>query len=127
MDESRGTTRRLDARRRLRSNPRFAREALRAGFNSLPSATVAHLFRRIPPVNSAPNVGPPAAAHHAEASASRLALSSGAPFAGYTILRQLGAGGMAEVYLALHPRLPRRDVIKVLAEAVTADPEFRER
>ena len=34
---------------------------------------------------------------------------------------------MAEVYLALHPRLPRRDVIKVLAEAVTADPEFRER
>jgi serine/threonine-protein kinase len=100
---------------------------LRAGFNSLPSATVAHLFRRIPPVNSAPNVGPPAAAHHAEASASRLALSSGAPFAGYTILRQLGAGGMAEVYLALHPRLPRRDVIKVLAEAVTADQEFRER
>ena len=48
-------------------------------------------------------------------------------FAGYTILRPLGAGGMAEVYLALHPRLPRRDVIKVLAEAVTADPEFRER
>ena len=54
-------------------------------------------------------------------------MNSGAPFAGYTILRQLGAGGMAEVYLALHPRLPRRDVIKVLAEAVTADPEFRER
>jgi serine/threonine-protein kinase len=34
---------------------------------------------------------------------------------------------MAEVYLALHPRLPRRDVIKVLAEAITADYEFRER
>ena len=34
---------------------------------------------------------------------------------------------MAEVFLALHPRLPRRDVIKVLAEAVTADSEFRER
>jgi serine/threonine-protein kinase len=34
---------------------------------------------------------------------------------------------MAEVYLALHPRLPRRDVIKVLAEAITADSEFRER
>ena len=54
-------------------------------------------------------------------------MSSGAPFAGYTILRQLGVGGMAEVYLALHPRLPRRDVIKVLAEAVTADREFRDR
>ncbi|WP_276206973.1 serine/threonine-protein kinase, partial [Mycobacterium sp. IS-1264] len=54
-------------------------------------------------------------------------MAGGTKFAGYTILRPLGAGGMAEVYLALHPRLPRRDVIKVLAEAVTADPEFRER
>nr|WP_276075009.1 serine/threonine-protein kinase [Mycobacterium szulgai] len=54
-------------------------------------------------------------------------MACGAPFAGYTILRPLGAGGMAEVYLALHPRLPRRDVIKVLAQAITADREFRER
>ncbi len=125
-DENKGTTRRIDAGRRLLSNPRLAREALRAGFESIPSATVAHLFRRIPPVNSAPNAAP-YAEPPAEVSGSRLALSSGAPFAGYTILRQLGAGGMAEVYLALHPRLPRRDVIKVLAEAVTADQEFRER
>ncbi len=122
MDEHRGTTRRLDAGRRLLSNPRSAREVLRAGFNSLPPGTVAHLFRRIPPVSSAPNAEP-----RSEASGSRLAVNNGTPFAGYTILRQLGAGGMAEVYLALHPRLPRRDVIKVLAEAVTADPEFRER
>jgi serine/threonine-protein kinase len=125
-DGHKGTTRRIDVGRRLLSNPRLAREALRAGFESIPSATVAHLFRRIPPVSSAPNAGP-ASAPPAEVSGSRLALSSGAPFAGYTILRQLGAGGMAEVYLALHPRLPRRDVIKVLAEAVTADQEFRER
>ncbi|MCW2661984.1 MAG: nuclease [Mycobacterium sp.] len=122
-DEHKGTTRRIDAGRRLLSNPRLAREALRTGFHSLPSATVAHLLRRVPPVSSAPNAEPPAV----EVSGSRLALSSGAPFDGYTILRQLGAGGMAEVYLALHPRLPRRDVIKVLAEGVTADPEFRER
>jgi serine/threonine-protein kinase len=54
-------------------------------------------------------------------------MGSGAKFAGYTILRPLGAGGMAEVYLVLHPRLPRRDVIKVLAEAITKDREFRER
>ncbi|OBG37259.1 serine/threonine-protein kinase [Mycobacterium sp. E3198] len=121
-----GTTRRIDVGRRLLSNPRSAREALRAGFESIPSATVAHLFRRIPPVSSTPNAEP-VSAPPAEVSGSRLALSSGAPFAGYTILRQLGAGGMAEVYLALHPRLPRRDVIKVLAEAVTADQEFRER
>ncbi|OBI16688.1 nuclease PIN [Mycobacterium sp. E2327] len=130
-DDHKGTTRRIDAGRRLLSNPRLAREALRAGFNSGPSATVAHLFRRIPPVTSTPNAEPPAlevaVVSRPEPSASRLALSSGAAFAGYTILRQLGAGGMAEVYLALHPRLPRRDVIKVLAEAVTADPEFRER
>jgi serine/threonine-protein kinase len=127
MDEYKRTTRRIDTGRRVLSNPRLARAAVRAGFQSIPSATVAHLSRRIPPVNSTPNAEPPAVEPHAEASGSRLALTSGAPFAGYTILRQLGAGGMAEVYLALHPRLPRRDVIKVLAEAVTADPEFRER
>lgn len=125
-DGPKGTTRRIDVGRRLLNNPRLAREALRAGFESIPSATVAHLFRRIPPVGSTPNVDP-ASVPPAEVSGSRLALSNGAPFAGYTILRQLGAGGMAEVYLALHPRLPRRDVIKVLAEAVTADQEFRER
>ena len=127
MEGNKRTTRRIDAGRRLLSNPRLARAALRAGFQSIPSPTVAHLFRRVPPVDSTPNAEPPAVEHHTEASGSRLALTSGAPFAGYTILRQLGAGGMAEVYLALHPRLPRRDVIKVLAEAVTADPEFRER
>jgi serine/threonine protein kinase, bacterial len=127
MDQHGGTTRRLDAGRRLLSNPRLAREALRAGFHSLPSATVAHLFHRVPPISSTPNAEPEAADDYSEASGSRLALANGAPFAGYTILRPLGSGGMAEVYLALHPRLPRRDVIKVLAEAVTADREFRER
>ena len=130
MDELKRPTRRLGSGRRLLTNPRLAREALRAGFQSLPSATVAHLFRRVPPVNSAPNVETPqgpADEQRSEASGSRLAMANGASFAGYTILRPLGAGGMAEVYLALHPRLPRRDVIKVLAEAVTADSEFRER
>ena len=109
--------------------PRLAGQALRAGFQSLPSATVAHLFRHVPPVNSTPNAEPSEApAYEGSAvSGSRLAMANGASFAGYTILRPLGAGGMAEVYLALHPRLPRRDVIKVLAEAVTADSEFRER
>ncbi|OBH10921.1 nuclease PIN [Mycobacterium sp. E1715] len=125
MDDDKGTTRRIGAGRRLLSNPREARAALRAGFQSLPAVTIAQLFRRIPPISSSPNAEPEE--RPAEADGARLSISSGAPFAGYTILRQLGAGGMAEVYLALHPRLPRRDVIKVLAEAVTADPEFRER
>ena len=34
---------------------------------------------------------------------------------------------MAEVYLAQHPRLPRRDALKLLARDVSADPSFRER
>lgn len=48
-------------------------------------------------------------------------------FAGYTIVSALGAGGMGEVYLAEHPRLPRREALKILSPAVSADPSFRER
>ncbi|MBS9533558.1 serine/threonine protein kinase [Mycobacterium sp. M1] len=54
-------------------------------------------------------------------------LPTGATFAGYTIVDALGAGGMGEVYLAQHPRLPRRDALKVLAADVSADPEYRAR
>lgn len=54
-------------------------------------------------------------------------LADGATFAGYTILRLLGAGGMGEVYLAQHPRLPRRDALKVLPLSVTSDSEYRVR
>lgn len=48
-------------------------------------------------------------------------------FAGYTIVRRLGAGGMGEVYLAQHPRLPRRDALKILPRELTANVEFRQR
>src|SRR5271166_3598828 len=54
-------------------------------------------------------------------------LAGGTKFAGYTILRLLGYGGMGEVYLAQHPRLPRREALKVLPTEVSADPEYRER
>ena len=57
----------------------------------------------------------------------RVSMTVGATFAGYTILRMLGSGGMAEVYLAQHPRLPRSDALKVMSEAITADTEFRAR
>ena len=54
-------------------------------------------------------------------------LADGATFAGYTIVRMLGSGGMGEVYLARHPRLPRRDALKVLPVSVSADNEYRQR
>lgn len=54
-------------------------------------------------------------------------LDEGSTFAGYTIIRRLGSGGMGEVYLAQHPRLPRQDALKVLKADVSADGEYRER
>jgi serine/threonine-protein kinase len=54
-------------------------------------------------------------------------LSNGETFAGFRIVRLLGSGGMGEVYLAEHPRLPRRDALKVLPADVSADPEYRAR
>jgi serine/threonine-protein kinase len=54
-------------------------------------------------------------------------LAPGATFAGYTVIRMLGTGGMGEVYLAQHASLPRRDALKVLPLATTADHEFRTR
>ncbi len=54
-------------------------------------------------------------------------VSVGEMFAGFTILRVLGAGGMGTVYLAAHPRLPRQDALKVLPSQWTADPQYRER
>ena len=56
-----------------------------------------------------------------------MSLEVGQVFAGYTILRVLGAGGMGRVYLASHPRLPRLDALKVLPPDLTADAEFRAR
>ncbi len=54
-------------------------------------------------------------------------LVDGQVIAGYTILRSLGAGGMGEVYLAQHPRLPRRDALKVLSASVCSESEYRKR
>ncbi|KQH76827.1 serine/threonine protein kinase [Mycobacterium gordonae] len=54
-------------------------------------------------------------------------LQEGELFAGYTIVRRLGAGGMGEVYLAQHPRLPRRDALKILPAEFTTNQEFRAR
>ena len=54
-------------------------------------------------------------------------LSSGDIFAGFRTVRQLGSGGMGEVYLAQHPRLPRHDALKILGTDVSVDEEYRQR
>ncbi|KXT58332.1 serine/threonine protein kinase [Gordonia sp. QH-12] len=47
--------------------------------------------------------------------------------AGYRILRTLGAGGMGQVFLVEHPRLPRRDALKLLDAGVSRNSEFKAR
>ena len=54
-------------------------------------------------------------------------LSPGAVFAGYQIERVLGAGGMATVYLARNPDLPRSEALKVLNVELSGDADFRAR
>ena len=54
-------------------------------------------------------------------------LRIGENFAGYRVVRLLGSGGMGEVYLVQHPRLPRQEALKVLRADLSSDPSFRER
>ncbi|MGC4935000.1 DUF1266 domain-containing protein [Gordonia sp. DT30] len=54
-------------------------------------------------------------------------LSAGEEIAGYRIIRVLGAGNTSEVYLADHPRLPRRDVIRILNRDRCDDADARDR
>lgn len=48
-------------------------------------------------------------------------------FAGYAIERLLGRGGMGSVYLARHPRLPKRIALKLLNRDLGSDSEIRAR
>ncbi|WP_227838336.1 serine/threonine-protein kinase [Nocardia aurantia] len=54
-------------------------------------------------------------------------MRSGDVFAGFTIERLLGQGGMGSVYLARHPRLPRLTALKLLNPELFADAEIRAR
>ncbi len=51
----------------------------------------------------------------------------GPEIAGYRVIERLGAGGMGEVFLVAHPRLPRSDALKLLDGAVSASAEFQAR
>ena len=54
-------------------------------------------------------------------------LAPGDVFAGYTVVRQIGTGGMGAVYLVRHPRLPRFDALKLLRSELSSDPDFARR
>ncbi|QIX53926.1 serine/threonine-protein kinase PknD [Rhodococcus sp. DMU1] len=54
-------------------------------------------------------------------------LEPGDVFAGYTIERVLGVGGMGAVYLARDPHLPRYTALKLLDRSLTTDDSFRAR
>ncbi len=45
----------------------------------------------------------------------------------YEIIRKLGSGGMASVFLALDPQIKREIAIKILPQQLSLTPEFRER
>ncbi|PJK23083.1 hypothetical protein CSX11_07475 [Mycobacterium goodii] len=47
--------------------------------------------------------------------------------AGYPIIGELGAGGMGQVFLVQHPRLPRRDALKLLDAVVSRNNDFKVR
>src|SRR5215831_7047139 len=56
-----------------------------------------------------------------------MALASGARLGPYEIVAPLGAGGMGDVYKARDTRLDRTVAIKILADALAGDLQFRER
>jgi Tol biopolymer transport system component/predicted Ser/Thr protein kinase len=56
-----------------------------------------------------------------------MALATGSRLGPYEVVSALGAGGMGEVYRARDTRLDRIVAIKVLREALSVDPQFRER
>jgi serine/threonine protein kinase, bacterial len=126
-EETNNTTERWDVERRAVSAQQRVRSVLRRGYQSLPHLAVTELLHRVPLIRSVPNRSDAVGGERGQASGPSAGMGNRTAFAGYSILRPLGSGGMADVYLAKHPRLPRRDALKVLAKEMTVDGEFRER
>jgi serine/threonine-protein kinase len=120
-------TERWDVDQRPVSAQQRARNVLRRGYHSLPHLAVTQLLHRVPLIRSVPNRSDAVEGRRDHPSLPSGGVATRSAFAGYSILRPLGSGGMADVYLAKHPRLPRRDALKILAKGMTADDEFRER
>ena len=54
-------------------------------------------------------------------------METGAAFGPWLLDKQLGVGGMGEVWLATHRVLGTQIAVKILASELTRDPRFRER
>ncbi len=94
-----------------------------AGAGEQPISDAETVIRRLQPRPATPGLG---AARYADKMPG-MALGAGEVFAGYTIVRMLGSGGMGEVYLARHPRLPRTEALKLLKPEISTDETFRAR
>src|SRR5688500_6880678 len=81
------------------------------------AATCSKCQARLPEVAEPPQTKP-------DEEISRLRLATGSR---YRVLRKLGGGGMASVYLAEHAQLGRQVVLKVLHGHLAKDPEMLER
>ncbi|MDH4157378.1 MAG: protein kinase, partial [candidate division Zixibacteria bacterium] len=65
--------------------------------------------------------------HDSDRSSEYVSLARGSAVSHYRIERQLGSGGMGEVYLAEDSELKRKVAVKFLAGVLTADAEQRAR
>ncbi|MDS4030009.1 MAG: protein kinase [Candidatus Contendobacter sp.] len=65
--------------------------------------------------------------HHFKSLPNRVETTKVMEIPGYTIIRELGKGGMATVYLAIQDRLDRQVALKVLNPALAVDDNFTER
>ena len=119
-DEAARATQRWDAQSGPSApvEPPRPRTLLERGYASLPGLGITRLLTRVPLIKSRPDRESVKIGRSGPDDGQGSAIATPTSFAGYTILRPLGSGGMADVYLAKHPRLPRRDALKVLSEEI---------